>query len=110
MKNMNLWLSALVLAAVPLFTTQALIVQPNVQFKTFEQIQADALEKLNAQEGTLSERDLRQRRLLNFTRDNDTSGTDRDAVGEFETYHKEGDVLDARKIIRDMEKFRALRR
>lgn len=83
MKNINLWLSALVLATIPLFSSQALITKPNVQFKTLEQIQADALEKLNADSSTLSPRQLRQKRLLNFTKDNSLD-VNRARVGQFE--------------------------
>jgi len=100
MKNMNLWLSALVLATVPFFTSQALIIQPNVQFKTFEQIQADALEKLNAQAGTLSQSQLRQQRLLNFTKDNDATTTDRTDVGRFKNRVNNGTRSERRTTAR----------
>jgi len=63
-------LAALVLSVIPTLGSQARIVQPEVQFKTLEQIQTDALSKSETE--TLTEDQKRQQRLLRLTRSSNT--------------------------------------
>ena len=69
MKKLSL-LSAFVLFVGPFSLTHAFIEKPEIQFKTPEQIRAQALEKLN--DRVLSEDDARLQRLINLTRDINT--------------------------------------
>jgi len=71
MKNFVRFTALAVLGIVPFFSSQALILKPEIQFKTFEQIQADAQAKLEAT-STLSEDEKRKQRLLKLTRDSNT--------------------------------------
>ena len=65
-------LATLALSVVPVLSSHALILEPEVQFKTLEQIQADALAELENPAEELTEDEARRQRLINLTRSSNT--------------------------------------
>jgi len=65
------------LVIMPLLSAEALIEKPDVQFKTFAEIQADALNKFNNPDATLTDSEARKQRFRALMR---TQNIGRDRV------------------------------